>query len=94
MKSLRNIESAGWGTLGIISLLIIGPVTYFTCISLYDTTPVSLKIASGVLISLIAAAIITFAINETLYRIGRKRAEEARKIERRAKKKNKKKKKR
>ena len=93
MKSLREIDSVGWGTFSVLALALLAPSMYLSYTKMYQTSPVSIRLLSGVFLAAVIAAVVTYAVNEIIFRLRRKQFEEERKAERRAAKSKKKKKK-
>jgi len=65
--NLRELESVGWGTFGIVSVVLMGPGIYLGFAITYDTTEIGVRIALGVFLALVIAAFLTWGANELLY---------------------------
>lgn len=89
MKSLREIESVGWGFFLGCAAVLAGPFIWFTLAITYDTMPMYGRVIIGIMFSFVAAAVVAWLVNDLLHRrnVRRKTAERSR--ERKAKKKRK-----
>lgn len=96
MKSLKEIESVGWGFFGICFLVVVAPTVWFVYNGTYDTQTPAVRILMGLVVAGTVAGIIAWAVNEVLHRRNvrrhdAKRAEEKKENRRKGKGKRKKK---
>jgi len=87
-KWLNNPDVVGWVLWGGLTCLLLGPFLYLIRRLTYDsTTPLPTRIFMALFASAIVAGIVTWAINETWYRIKLRRTAQKRR-EKGGKKKN------
>ena len=69
-KWLSNPDVVGWVLWTVLTFVLLGPFLYLIRRLTYDsTTPLPTRVFMALFVSAIASGIITWAINETWYRI-------------------------
>jgi hypothetical protein len=89
MKSLRDLESVGWGFFLGCAAALAGPFIWLTLAMTYDTIPLYGRVIIGIMFSFVAAAFVAWIVNDLLHRRNLRRKMAARSRERKAKKKRK-----
>lgn len=96
MKSLKEIESVGWGFFVLCFAVLVAPTVWFVWNGTYDTVPASVRILMGLVVASTEAGIVAWVVNDQLHRRNvrryeAKRAEERKESRRKGKGKRKKK---
>lgn len=89
MKSLRDLESVGWIFWGVAFAILAAPCYFLAKAMTYDFSNAS-RIGLGLVMAMLGAGVIAWAVNEVVYRIQKKKYDQRRKIERKRKRKQKK----
>ncbi len=87
MKSLKQIEYLGWGFFGVSFALFLGPAIYLSWRFTYEAANNATRVGIGIVLAVMAAGLLTWPINEFLYRRHRRKVADERKKQRKLKKK-------
>lgn len=89
MKWFRDLESVGWLFWAISFAILITPCYFLAKYITYDFSTGE-RIALGLTMAMVSAAVIAWAVNELLFQIHKRKYDERRKVERKRKRKKKK----
>ena len=76
---LTRLEALGWRCFLIVYIVLIGPGIYLSFVVMREGIPWVVPFGLGLLAGALAAALLTWALNEALQRYHRKRRLDARK---------------
>jgi uncharacterized membrane protein len=91
MKSLKEIESVGWGFYLICVLALLPPGIILAWQFTYDITQAITRVGIGLIAALFFAGIIAWVVNAILHQRNLRRYKEEQKVAKKEKKKKKKK---
>ncbi len=81
MKSLKEIDSVGWIFYIVVGAIMVPLGIYASWQLTLDDTNLLIRVGFGAFIALIAAGVVSWGVNEVLFRLARRRYSEKKKAE-------------
>jgi len=76
MKKFSELDSVSWKFFLVSLAILVGPCIWLTFEYTYDTSTTGMRIGLGVTLASFVAAILTFVVNEILFRLNGKPEDE------------------
>lgn len=87
MKSLKEIESVGWGFFGLCFVLVLAPSIWLVWNYTYDNVAPAVRVLAGFVVASTCAGVIAWVVNDLLHRRNVRRYEAQRQEARKEKRK-------
>ncbi len=87
MKSLKEVESVGWGFFAICFVVVLAPSIWLVWNYTYDTVTPAVRVLAGFVVASTGAGVIAWVVNDLLHRRNVRRHAAKRQAERKEKRK-------